>query len=443
MKLHLTQSVVESLKVPGQFRDDEVKGLFVRVSINRQGKLERVYKLNARIKGGKVITTTLGPHGRKRHKGVFTLEEARVWAQDLIREMRGCGDEKVPVNPVDQIKKQAVKRAHEEKMLKLEAAAKAYTLGKALDEYLNFKKSPIDKPKAKRKGELAPRTAELYRQCLNSHAADWLELPLSDINREMVLKRHQAVCVKSEAAAGNTFRALRAVFNWVIKKEEGRIVTANPVEILSTLNAWKTVEAREDIIADTQLKKWWAAVNEFESRDHADYFKLLILTGLRKLELGRMKWADVNFEERFWTVRNTKNGRDHSLPFTKHTEELLKRRFDSRAQDVYVFPGRSAEGCLKDVAHVQKLIIDKCKIEFSPHDLRRTFLSVAGRQLPEYLVKRFANHHDRQNVTQTHYVVLKDVETLREPLQAVEDFILQCAGVRAANSDHPQARLLG
>lgn len=447
MILHLTQSVVEALKEPGEYRDDKVPGLFVRVSVNSKGKVHCVYKLNARIKGGKVITTTLGPHGRPGQAGVFTLESARTWAQEMIRKMRGGGDEKVPVNPASELKKQAAARKAEEEQLRLELEKKAYTLRMALEDYLSSKQASEGRTKGKVKGELAPRTAELYKQCFNSHLKDWLDQPLCAISKEMVSRRYQAICKPTvigkirkggPAAAGNTFRALSVIFNHVIELKEGSVVSVNPVAVLK--KQYKTIQERKNFINDFQMGEWWTAVSSFEDGYHADYFKLLLLTGLRKSELGSMKWEDVNFEERYWTVKNTKNGRDHSLPFSNHVEEILRRRYDVPGRGVYVFPGRSVEGCLKDVERVQKIIEEKSGIEFSPHDLRRTFLTTASRQVPAYMVKRFANHYDKNDITQSHYVKLAEVEMLREPIQAIEDFILQRAGVTKERSKSVQQK---
>lgn len=435
MKMHLTQGAVESLNQSGEYRDDEVKGLLVRVSVNRKGKIERIYKLNARIKGGKVITTTLGPHGRSGKSGVFTLEQARAWAQEMLRDMRGGGSEKLPVNPNVQIRKLMALQEVEREKIETESKIKAYTLRKALADYLDFKIATANRSNGKRRGELSPNTANLYRQCINKHLLSWLDKPVCDISRQMVLERYKKVCKVTEAGAGNTFRALRAILNWIIKKEEGAVLSSNPVDVLSALDAWKEVEPREEIISDLQLRRWWLAVESLGEKDQADYFKMLLLTGLRKSELGGMKWNDINFEAQYWTVRNTKNGRDHSLPFSRYTEEILKKRFASDTRDAtYVFAGRSVEGCLKDVEHVQNLIVAECGIEFSPHMLRRTFSSVAGRELQDYLVKRLVNHHNKQDVTQNHYIVLKDVNILRRPLQQVEDFILKHAlGAEVAN----------
>jgi integrase len=417
-KVNLIKSEIDKLTEPGDYRDIKLPGFVMTVStvkkLDLSGKettiINRYYKVHARLAGGKAVKCSIGMHG------VVTPAEAREKARQILAQI------KTGVNPNEQKRQAKQERQLAADLAKKEDERRSYVLRNALDEYLAFKASSSNG--VKQSGELSPSTAKLYRRVIEAHLVDWLDMPIMDITRDMVLERHQKVSQKSLASAGNTFRALRGIINWVISRYEGKYLNANPVNVLSALNAWKEVKPRDSVIADTQLKAWWQEVSKPCYGYHSDYFKLLLLTGLRKNELAGMKWSDVDFSNRFWTVRNTKNGRDHSLPFSKETERILVRRFKERTQSIYVFPGKGTEGCIRDVERAQYQIVDAIGVEFTPHDLRRTFISIAARELPDYLVKRFANHHDKQNITQAHYVVLKDMEALRPSLQSIEDFIM-------------------
>lgn len=419
MKVNLIKSEIDRITEPGDYRDLKLPGFIMAVSqskkVDKDGKehkiIVRTFKVNARVKGGKSITCPIGLYG------VLTPAEARDKAARCLAQM------KEGINPNEQFKKMKEAEKAQEQLIKIEREKRAYTLRNALNDYLSFK-AP-SKADRKQAGELSPETVKLYRSMIEVHLKDWLELPIADLSRDMIIERYQSVCQKSKASAGNTFRVLRGIINWVIERHAGKYVTANPVSVLSALSAWKEVKPREAVIPDTKLKAWWLEVSKSEYGYHSDYFKMLLLTGLRKNELTELKWSDVDFHNRFWTVRNTKNGRDHSLPFTNEVEKILTRRYSERTQDLYVFPGKGSDGCIRDVEHAQKQIIKSAGVEFTPHALRRTFISIAAREMPDYLVKRFANHHDKQNVTQNHYVVLKDMEALRPALQSVEDFVMR------------------
>jgi len=65
-------------------------------------------------------------------------------------------------------------------------------------------------------------------------------------------------------------------------------------------------------------------------------------------------------------------------------------------------------------------------IEFSFHDLRRTFITIAeSLDISHYALKRLLNHKDNSDVT-AGYIIL-DIERLREPMerisQRIESFI--------------------
>lgn len=414
MRIHLTDKVIRGLNEPGDYRDDEVKGLLVTVSVHkRTGEITRKYALNARVKGGKVCTVTYCP------TSLVTLEEARTWAREQLRLMKGIASDS-PVNPNDKVRERLEAERQAQEKLEREAEISAYSLRKALSDYLTLRASTGQK---KQRGELSPKTADLYRQCIHNHLAEWLDRPLNSITKEMVSVRYSEVCASSIAAAGNTFRALRAVINYVIAYKDGAVVETNPVSILSALNQWKEVEPRkDDVISDTKLGVWWRAVEELNHVDHSDFFKLLLLTGFRKGELSTMKWKDVDFDKRYWTAINPKNGVDHRLPFSREVERILKARYQNNRFGEYLFPGRGSKGYLHHVELSQAKITETTGIKFTPHTLRRTFNSHAIRKLPSYICKRLMNHLDKSDVTQTHYVSV-DIETLRPLLQQVEDLM--------------------
>lgn len=61
-------------------------------------------------------------------------------------------------------------------------------------------------------------------------------------------------------------------------------------------------------------------------------------------------------------------------------------------------------------------------IEYSAHDLRRAFITIAENQdIPYYAIKRLANHKDKSDVTVG--CIVADVERLREPMEKISKFI--------------------
>lgn len=395
-RLRLNKSNVESLKVPGEYHDDQLLGFIVRVS-NDKGVVRRTYKVRAKPKNAtKAITYTIGKHG------VYTAETAREAASALIYEIKEGRKPKQEKDAEEKLEKEAIEK---------ERIRKDFTLKVAFDGYLEFK------------DKLAPSTVAQYAHHIHVTLKEWLDKPMVEIDEDMVLAKYRLTCASSISTAKNAFTLLSLIFNWYIKKDKGKTLTTNPVDILGVLKLWVEVKPRREIIEDEKLKTWWREVEQLENPDHAEYLKLLLLTGLRMSELLQMVWEDVDFKKRSWTVRKTKNGLDHSLPFTNYVGSILKHRSDQRGSGVYVFPGRFPDSHMVCPVRSQKKI-EQAGVSSCPKVLRTTFCTMAIRLVPEGIAKKFMNHKNERNVTQWHYSVLDDVD-LEKELQSVEDRILK------------------
>lgn len=74
-------------------------------------------------------------------------------------------------------------------------------------------------------------------------------------------------------------------------------------------------------------------------------------------------------------------------------------------------------------------IILETGIQFSCHDLRRSFITIAeGLDIPAYALKRLLNHKMNGDVTAGY--IMTDVERLRKPMQQITDYLLKCMGVK-------------
>ncbi len=73
---------------------------------------------------------------------------------------------------------------------------------------------------------------------------------------------------------------------------------------------------------------------------------------------------------------------------------------------------------------------EKAGINFTLHDLRRTFTTTAeGLNVGTYTIKRWLNHKTKRDDVTAGYTVLTP-EELRKPAQAIEDEILIQAGLK-------------
>jgi integrase len=72
-------------------------------------------------------------------------------------------------------------------------------------------------------------------------------------------------------------------------------------------------------------------------QDNYDFVVLLLDTGVRCMELAKLKWDDVNLKERTIRIWREKTSIETILHMTKRAYETLKRRFEMKIQEQWVF----------------------------------------------------------------------------------------------------------
>ncbi len=178
---------------------------------------------------------------------------------------------------------------------------------------------------------------------------------------------------------------------------------------------------RDRVIPSERLGAWWKACSAAEN---GDKFKLLVLTGMRPGELSAVKVADVDVAGGRIALADTKSGKPHLVLLSQQAKAIVKERVKDKEPQDLLFDQAA------DPRKSQAAIIKQSGVPFSPHDCRRTFISIAASLVPGYTVKRLVNHADGGDVTSAHYVHL-DEATLRGAWQTVADFIMKKASQRS------------
>lgn len=149
-----------------------------------------------------------------------------------------------------------------------------------------------------------------------------------------------------------------------------------------------------------------------KNRTMTDQFVFMFLTGCRKSEASRLKWADVDLTEGMVTFRNTKFNNDHDLPISDFLVQVLNRRRSERGENTkFVFPstkGKNEMPLASNYKAIDKLC-DQLDIKFTNHDLRRGFISIAQSiNVPPLIIKRLVNHSTAADVTASYVVFHPD-----------------------------------
>lgn len=388
----LTKSYIDSISKPGFYWDTALTGFGLRISGNT-----KTYIVQARVNGS--------GEGDKRRKigrhGIFTPEQAREHARKALHQMA------TGIDPKDAAKAALVANI---------------TLSQVFDDYL-------------KRGGLKARTEKDYRGYLSKYFADWANKPLASIKPDMVEARHSKLVGAHGGAQGDVaMRFLRAIFNFASGKyqqENGDpLIAVNPTKRLSSVKLWANPRRRSRYVQEHQLKTWHAAVLGLTSaRDEEadvarDYLLFLLFTGLRLTEAMTLRWENVDITARkfFIPAEDTKNTYEHPLPMTDATLEIFQRRAAARRND-FVFPGRGENKHLVEPKRAIAKVVASSGIEFSAHDLRRTFATCASTVIENpATVKRLMNHRTgRQDITESYF---QGVERLRGPSQKVADYMV-------------------
>jgi integrase len=406
-KVKLTKSRVDGALCPetGQIfiRDTDLKGFGLRLT-----RGSKAFIVEKRVDKN-VRRMTLGKYPE------ITVEQARKEAHKLLGHIATGG------NPI------AEKAQHE-----LEAT----TLEQAFQDFLAARKS------------LKPKTIYDYQRLMEVAFGDWKDRTLVKISKDMVAKRHAQIGEeRGEAYANLAMRFLRGLFNFAIVQYEGPdcipLIPENPVSRLTQTRAWYRVARRQTVIKPHQLPAWYRAVeasrHDTRSRQAgtiADYLLFLMFTGMRREEGARLTWDRVDLKQKTLLIQDTKNREPLTLPLSDFLVGLLLRR-KAEAAGEYVFPSEGAKGYLQEPRKQMHHIMVASGVEFTLHDLRRTFITVAeSLDISAYALKRLVNHKMSGDVTAGYIVA--DVERLRETMDRITAALLKHAGVRPRSTGKKQ-----
>jgi integrase len=317
------------------------------------------------------------------------------------------------------------------------------TLQEAVDEYLELR-------------ELKPSTIKSYRQVISRSFGDWADKSIRNISRQDIVKRYQSIqqgiakrALQPEKAnprgladAQKAMRYLSAVLNSYANDTylgQPLLPDGNPVMVLKDKKARKKLQERKRFLERDERRSLFEELDHVRHSGyagklkpaHADFILLLMVTGLRLDEARLLKWENVT--DSTYTITNTKNGEDHTLPITSAVQSLFER---NQNESPYVFPGKIVE--VASMSSVIKNASNAISIKFTAHDLRRTAATVAAQHgFSTDEIGRLLNHSNK-NVTEGY--IQRTAEALKPILQSIEDEILATYDVDEAESTDEDLR---
>jgi integrase len=153
--------------------------------------------------------------------------------------------------------------------------------------------------------------------------------------------------------------------------------------------------------------------------------ELCILTAARSGEILGMRWDEINFDKKVWTVpaHRMKAGREHRVPLSQRATGILARLGEARSGD-FVFPGRRRDKPLSNKA--MELMLRRMKIENATvHGFRSAFRDWVGNEtaIPREIVET-ALAHAVGDITEQAY---RRSDALEKRRQLMEAWASYCA----------------
>ena len=150
--------------------------------------------------------------------------------------------------------------------------------------------------------------------------------------------------------------------------------------------------------------------------------KMALFTGMRRGELFRLSWNDIDFEKGFIHLRDTKGGRDQRIPLNESAQKLLENFPKSKSQ--FVFPGRDGGQRVDIKRHVNRIkrAAGLPKEFRALHGLRHTYASMlaSSGQVDMYTLQKLLTH--KSPLMTQRYAHLRD-ETLKSASKLAGDLI--------------------
>lgn len=211
----------------------------------------------------------------------------------------------------------------------------------------------------------------------------WKGRAIDDITRRDVRLLVEKMAERTPILANRTVAAISKLFKFALDDD---LITASPAV---GIGKPAPEHARDRVLTPDELRALWLKF-EALAPPLCAYFKLRLLTAQRGIEVGSMRWGDVDLAAGWWTVPASisKNKLAHRVPLAPSAVTLLKslRPPAAAASDYVLEDGRGK----KQQSKATKTFGIE---DFRGHDLRRTAASfMASGGVPRLTIAKILNH---------------------------------------------------
>ena len=218
---------------------------------------------------------------------------------------------------------------------------------------------------------------------------------------------------KSPQTVKHCIGIIKRLSNFAINKRLARGLDFKPA-------APKVNNLKTEFLTEDQLKALLKAIDEDPHPYAGALMKMALFTGMRRGELFKLQWADVDFERGFIRIRDPKGGPDATIPLNESAREILESL--PKTESPFVFPGRDG-GQMIDINHALKEIKERAGLpkDFRVlHGLRHHYASMlaSSGKVDMYVLQKLMTH--KSPIMTQRYAHLRDESLKRASALAGE-----------------------
>jgi integrase len=238
------------------------------------------------------------------------------------------------------------------------------------------------------------------------------ELPIEEVKAVQIRAIIQRISDARPTVANDALMYMKQMFRHGFKLD---LITHNPASAFTVSDAGGIEKSRERALSIDEIKKVFTVFKQNIAKFNRDNYlacALLITLGVRKSELCCATWKEFELDKALWHLPEgrSKTGAPITIPLPLQIMEWLNELKIRSCGSDYVFPARRAS----KKPHMGNDTLNRAisslfgheagrKIQpknlmgdikpFAPHDLRRTFRSLASSlKIPGHLAERCLNH---------------------------------------------------
>jgi integrase len=162
--------------------------------------------------------------------------------------------------------------------------------------------------------------AETERLLKKEIVGRWKGRPLADIGATHVITMLDEIVDRGAPIAANrTLAAFRRMCHWAVGR---KLIAVSPC---TGIEAPSPERSSDRVLNDAELKAVWLASGSL-GWPFQPIVRLLLLTGQRRDEIASMRWSEIDFATKTWTIpkERCKNNQAHVVPLAPQSVGILE-----------------------------------------------------------------------------------------------------------------------